>query len=88
MINLNYTDDFSDAEKLASKLLASGLSENTCKAKACMFVKVFAALSTITDADRTEAPLAFFVPGRIEFLGKHTDYAGGHTMVTAAERGF
>ena len=33
-------------------------------------------------------PLAFFVPGRIEVLGKHTDYAGGRTMVAAAERGF
>ena len=33
-------------------------------------------------------PLAFFVPGRIEVLGKHTDYAGGRTMVAAVERGF
>ncbi|MHA1572124.1 MAG: galactokinase family protein, partial [Alphaproteobacteria bacterium] len=31
---------------------------------------------------------AFFVPGRIEVLGKHTDYAGGRTMVAAVERGF
>ena len=35
-----------------------------------------------------EPPLAFFVPGRIEVLGKHTDYAGGRTMVAAVERGF
>ena len=33
-------------------------------------------------------PLGFFVPGRIEVLGKHTDYAGGRTMVAAVERGF
>jgi len=33
-------------------------------------------------------PMAFFVPGRIEVLGKHTDYAGGRTMVATAERGF
>ena len=32
--------------------------------------------------------MAFFVPGRIEVLGKHTDYAGGRTMVAAVERGF
>lgn len=31
---------------------------------------------------------AFFVPGRIEVLGKHTDYAGGRSLVTALERGF
>jgi len=30
----------------------------------------------------------FFVPGRIEVLGKHTDYAGGRSMVAAVERGF
>lgn len=29
-----------------------------------------------------------FVPGRIEVLGKHTDYAGGRSMIAAVERGF
>ena len=28
-----------------------------------------------------------FVPGRIEVLGKHTDYAGGRSLLCAAERG-
>lgn len=28
-----------------------------------------------------------FVPGRIEVFGKHTDYAGGHSLVTAVPRG-
>lgn len=31
---------------------------------------------------------AFFVPGRIEILGKHTDYAGGRSLLCATERGF
>ena len=30
----------------------------------------------------------WFVPGRIEVLGKHTDYAGGRSLVCATERGF
>jgi galactokinase len=30
----------------------------------------------------------FFVPGRIEVLGKHTDYAGGRSLVCAVDRGF
>ena len=30
----------------------------------------------------------FFVPGRIEVLGKHTDYAGGRSLLCAVERGF
>ena len=31
---------------------------------------------------------AWFVPGRIEVLGKHTDYAGGRSLLCATERGF
>lgn len=31
---------------------------------------------------------AHFVPGRVEVLGKHTDYGGGPTMVMALGRGF
>ena len=29
----------------------------------------------------------YYVPGRIEFLGKHTDYAGGRSLLCAVERG-
>ena len=29
-----------------------------------------------------------FVPARIEVAGKHTDYAGGHTLVCAMDKGF
>jgi galactokinase len=29
-----------------------------------------------------------FVPGRIEFLGKHTDYCGGESIVCPIDRGF
>jgi galactokinase len=46
-------------------------------------------------ADETLAALTasrparrLFVPGRIEVLGKHTDYAGGHSLTCAVERGF
>lgn len=38
------------------------------------------------DPDRTA--YAFSVPGRIEVLGKHTDYAGGHSLLAALDRGF
>ena len=31
---------------------------------------------------------AWFVPGRIEVFGKHTDYAGGRSLVAAVPRGF
>jgi galactokinase len=36
----------------------------------------------------TAAVHAFMVPGRIEVLGKHTDYAGGRSLLVAVERGF
>lgn len=38
-------------------------------------------------ADRGMSLPAFFVPGRIEVLGKHTDYAGGRSLLCAVERG-
>ena len=43
-----------------------------------------------TRALREIAKPAFllWVPGRIEFLGKHTDYAGGRSLVCPADRGF
>lgn len=31
--------------------------------------------------------VSLFVPGRVEFLGKHTDYAGGRSLLCAIERG-
>jgi galactokinase len=31
---------------------------------------------------------AWWVPGRIEVLGKHTDYGGGRSLLCAVERGF
>jgi galactokinase len=33
-------------------------------------------------------PRRYWVPGRVEGLGKHTDYAGGRGVLCAAERGF
>src|SRR5262245_35039604 len=32
--------------------------------------------------------MEIWVPGRIEFLGKHTDYAGGRSLLCPVDRGF
>lgn len=32
-------------------------------------------------------PVRFFVPGRLEVFGKHTDYAGGRSLVAALSKG-
>ena len=37
--------------------------------------------------DTNGDPSAWFVPGRIEVVGKHTDYAGGRSLVCAVDRG-
>ncbi len=51
---------------------------------------VAAAARALRQAGGTiDAPAsAFFVPGRIEVLGKHTDYAGGRSLLAAMEFGF
>jgi galactokinase len=38
-------------------------------------------------AGRSGEPTRWFVPGRIEVFGKHTDYAGGRSLLCAVERG-
>ncbi len=44
-----------------------------------------AALATMSGC---EPESRLYVPGRIEVLGKHTDYAGGESLTCAVERGF
>ena len=86
--NLGYRGLLNDNAALAAQLAATGLSPTACQSKAALFAKVAAALLADGQASATAHPVAFFVPGRIEVLGKHTDYAGGCSLVTAAERGF
>lgn len=81
---LGYRGDLGDRRALGERLLATGLSAKACAAKA----QLFAQAAAVVRQWSPQAPLAgFFVPGRIEVLGKHTDYAGGRTMVAATERG-
>ena len=67
-------------------LESGGLSPGEARAKA----QRFARLREVLGARRAAATgwNAWFVPGRIEVLGKHTDYAGGRSLLCAAERGF
>lgn len=83
--DLGFGGRLGDIEALSGQLLASGLCPAAARAKAELFARSDKALEP-TDAGAPRR--AFFVPGRIEVLGKHTDYAGGRTMVAAAERGF
>jgi galactokinase len=77
---------FSDLSELKARLSSKGLSPCESENKA----KLFAACAKgLQDSDLGEAAArAFFVPGRIEVLGKHTDYPGGRSIITATEKGF
>jgi galactokinase len=57
--------------------------------RARLFALCDAALAALApDGGAPGSPLGFFVPGRIEVLGKHTDYAGGRSLLCAVDRGF
>jgi galactokinase len=77
-----------DRDRLAGALAEMGLSSNAAGQKAGLFGAAAAALRAVGARPRAGDVSAYFVPGRIEVLGKHTDYAGGRSMVAAAERGF
>ena len=73
----------------APRLRASGMSGGEVQGKLALFSRCASALAELAEPGvATVEPLAFFVPGRIEVLGKHTDYAGGRSLLCAAERGF
>ena len=75
-----------DEVEFQQKLVASGLSAGQASVKARLFVE---ATHVLRAAGITSDDLHYwFVPGRIEFLGKHTDYAGGRCLICALERGF
>jgi Galactokinase len=70
-------------------LVAAGMSLSEAQAKVAPFADCAKALAALHfDAGPPDQPVAFFVPGRIEVLGKHTDYAGGRSLLCAVERGF
>ena len=65
------------------------MSERETLAKTHMFERCATALASLHPARAgTQEPFAFFIPGRIEVLGKHTDYAGGRSLLCAMDRGF
>ncbi|MGH7650453.1 MAG: galactokinase family protein [Gemmatimonadaceae bacterium] len=85
----------SDARSL---LVAAGMSGQEAERKQVLFDRAVAALLRFPDSQKNLRGAAshvadhsvvfrWWVPGRIEFLGKHTDYAGGRSLLCAAERG-
>lgn len=65
-----------------SALAEAGMSRHELDAKALLFANAVAAHGARADDAR-----CWWVPGRVEVLGKHTDYAGGRSLLCAAELG-
>ena len=71
---------------LAGRLAEAGMSDAEAVRKQTLFEQAERALDG-GKAVRTGASRRWFVPGRIEIFGKHTEYAGGRSLVRALERG-
>ena len=75
-----------------TRLRDIGLSPDAAESRRALFDDACTALRELRardpggTADLTDAR-GFWVPGRVEFLGKHTDYAGGRSLLCALERG-
>ena len=70
---------------LAASLVEQGLDPSMEGAKALLFDLV---LGVFRDLSGEPPAHAWWVPGRLEVFGKHTDYAGGRTLVCAVPTGF
>lgn len=65
-------------------LIAAGLPETSARSRSVLFDR----LDAVLRGRGVSASHRIHVPGRIEVLGKHTDYAGGRSLVCAVDRGF
>ena len=82
---------------LAAALVERGLDPGEMRAKRSLFDLVLSRFVQVCQVDGSDARLAqlqlrdchaWWVPGRLEVFGTHTDYAGGRTLVCAVPRGF
>lgn len=73
-------------ESVVERLVAMGMSEDEAARKAPKFAQAIEAVNDLDPGARNDVSV-FWIPGRIEFLGKHTDYAGGRSLLCAVERG-
>ncbi len=72
-------------ERIAERLAQAGFDAADVTARLALFDRAIAAFVKTTNRPPS---WGWFVPGRIEIFGKHTDYAGGRSLVAAVPRGF
>src|SRR5207249_5595384 len=71
----------------AALLQSAGMGRLNAERKGRLFDRAQKALQRLAVADGRPVR-AWFVPGRLEVFGKHTDYAGGRSLLCAIERGY
>jgi len=76
-----------DEQEIARRLAKAGMRPGESRDKAALFAASLRSLAELGEPALGE-PYMAFVPGRIELFGKHTDYAGGRSVLAAVERGF
>jgi galactokinase len=72
--------------RFAERLLAGGMTAAEAESKGRLLDRALRSLPR--GAQGAETLRCYFVPGRIEVLGKHTDYAGGRSLLCTVEKGF
>jgi galactokinase len=70
------------------RMRAAGMSQSAAARHAAQFATLLASLRDLGASAVDRRAARYWVPGRIEVLGKHTDYAGGRSLLCAVERGF
>lgn len=70
---------------ILQRLTTAGVPDDDAARRADLLDRVSARFVSLVGAAPT---WRWFVPGRIEVFGKHTDYAGGRSLLAAAPRGF
>ena len=73
-----------DTAATAALLEAGGIDKTTAAEKSVLFAEAAALIEKEGVAAGTAAK-AYFVPGRIEVVGKHTDYAGGRSLLAVRD---
>lgn len=75
----------STAERAVRRLADLEGSDAAAARRGTLLQAVLSRLATLAGE---EPQHLFWVPGRLEMFGKHTDYGGGRTLVAAVPRGF
>jgi galactokinase len=73
------------ADRTVAHFLGLGMTPEEAESRARLVDRVSAAFEHLVG---NRPCWRWFVPGRIEVFGKHTDYAGGRSLLAAVPRGF